>query len=77
MVSIIKNEFRLMNVGKKTKRVASSKLKVKIDYNKKNWNSIMNMVYDSRKMSNRYLVIYEELSASSEIVLEPSLDDKD
>lgn len=35
VVSMIRNEFGLVNVEKKTKRVASSELKVETDYNKK------------------------------------------
>lgn len=80
MVSMIRNEFGLVKVGKKTKRVASSELKVETDHNKKmkkDWNRIMNMVHGYRKMSDRYLEAYGELGAPPEIVLDPSLDDKD
>lgn len=57
MVSMIRNKFGSVNVEKKTKRVASLELKVETDHNKKmekDWNKIMNMVYGSRKMSDRY-----------------------
>ena len=61
MVSIIRNEFGLVNVEKKTKRVASSELKVEMDHNrkmKKDWDKIMNMVPGTRNMSDRYLEAY-------------------
>lgn len=70
MVSMIRNEFGLVNVEKKTKRVASSELKVETDHNKnmkKDWNKIMNMVHGTRKMSDRYLEAYGELGAPPEI----------
>lgn len=47
------------------------------DHNKKDWNRIMNMVHGTRKMSDRYLEAYGELGAPPEIVVDPSLDDKD
>ena len=77
MVSTIKNEFGLVNAGKKTKRVASTELKVETDRNKKmkrDWDKIMNMVHGTRRMSDRYLEAYGELGAPPEIVLDPSLD---
>lgn len=79
MVSMIRNEFGLVNMEKKTKRVASSELKMETDHNKKmkkDWEKIMNMVHGTRKMSDRYLEAYGELGAPPEIVLDPSLDDK-
>lgn len=79
MVSMIRNEFGLVNMEKKTKRVASSELKMETAHNKKmkkDWGKIMNMVHGTRKMSDRYLEAYGELGAPPEIVLDPSLDDK-
>lgn len=78
MVSMIKNKFRLVNVKQKTKQIASLKLKMKIDLNKKikkNWDKIMNIVYGTKKMSNKYLKAYGELGTLLEIVLNLSLDD--
>lgn len=77
MVSMIRNEFGLVNAEKMTKRVASSELKVETDHNKKmrkDWDKIMNMVHGTRRMSDRYLEAYGKLGAPPEIVLDPSLD---
>lgn len=51
---------------------------MEIDLNKKikkDWDKIMNIVYGTKKMSDKYLKAYGELGTLLEIVLNLSLDD--
>lgn len=77
IVSIIRNKFKLVNLKQKTKQVAFLELKIETDQNKiikKNWDKIINMIYNTKKMSNKYLKVYKKLNAPLEIVLDLSLD---
>lgn len=67
-----------LDTGRKIKRVASSQLEAESDRVKRikrDWDKIMNLAFNVRKISDTYLDEYGELCGPPEIVVDPSLDE--
>ncbi|KAI9778773.1 MAG: hypothetical protein M1839_007863 [Geoglossum umbratile] len=78
IVKMMSEEFRLISGQKKAKRVASSQLQVESDRAKRmkaEWDKIMNLAHNVRRISDTYLENFEEFGAPPEIAVDPSLDD--
>ena len=77
ILKIVSQAFRL-HTSSRVKRVASSQLKAensRVKRMKRDWDKILSLADNARKLSNAYFHDYGKLGAPPEVVADPSLDE--